>query len=67
MQIDIKSFLNGSIGVGGGWCVYVSVIPVCPIIQIMSLQKEAFREDYPAKESRTKDLQPFFCCIITKV
>lgn len=23
MQIDIKSFLNGSIGVGGGWCVCV--------------------------------------------
>lgn len=45
----------------------VSVIPVCPIIQIMSLEKEAFREDYPAKESRTKDLQPFFSCIITKV
>lgn len=65
MQIDIKSFLNGSIGVGGGWCV-------CLLFQFVPsykscLYRKAFREDYPAKESRTKDLQPFFSCIITKV
>lgn len=71
----IKTFFNGC--VGGGAVALSGCVGVCVCVWCSSLshhtnhvciQEEVFTEDYPAKakESRTKDLQTFFC-MITKV